>query len=139
MLLDGVELFVGVFVICVTSRLDVVDLVFLRLGRFDYLLYLLMLDVIVCVKIVWIFMCEIKVVLGVDLVVIVELECMESFLGVDLVAFVSECVNVVATWVFKMYIVVVECGEDVVELNVLLMIELYDVVEVLKCLCVLLL
>ena len=131
-LLDGVESLVGVFVICATSRPDVVDPALLRPGRLDHLLYLPMPDAIARAKIVRTLTREIKVAPGVDLVAIAESERMESFSGADLAAFVSECANVAATRVLKTYTAAVERGEDVAEPNAPPTIEPHDVVEALK-------
>jgi peroxin-1 len=131
-LLDGVESLVGVFVICATSRPDVVDPALLRPGRLDHLLYLPMPDAIARAKIVRTLTREIKVAPGVDLVAIAESERMESFSGADLAAFVSECANVAATRVLKTYTAAVGRGEDVAEPNAPPTIEPHDVVEALK-------
>lgn len=111
-LLDGVDSLVGVFVICATSRPDVVDPALLRPGRLDHVLYLPMPDashreaIMECV----LRTRNVKCGPGVDLVAMAR--DMEGYSGADIDAFVSECENVASRRIIKSFLAESELDKE---------------------------
>jgi SpoVK/Ycf46/Vps4 family AAA+-type ATPase len=111
-LLDGVETLVGVFVICATTRPDVIDPALLRPGRLDFLLYMPLPDergrediLRTCCK-------DVSFAPGVSVAHFAR-DKFDGYTGADIAAFVDECVDASTRRVIRAHEQAVERGEDV--------------------------
>lgn len=129
-LLDGVDSLVGVFVICATSRPDVVDPALLRPGRLDHVLYLPMPNTEIRVDIMQKLIRDVDIAPDVDLVGLAR--DMDGCTGADLAAFVDECRNCASRRVIKTYLAATEAGESVTAPAKQPAIESIDVIEAKK-------
>jgi len=129
-LLDGVDGLVGVFVICATTRPDLIDPAVLRPGRLDHLLYCPLPDAEARVKIMRTICREEKFAPGIDLETIARNA--EGQTGADLESFVGECGSRAVHRILRDYQAAVDRGENVVEPNEQPTIVAEDVEEALK-------
>ncbi len=109
-LLDGVDSLVGVFVICATSRPDVIDPALLRPGRLDHVLYMPMPDADTRADIMRRLIRDVDIASGVDLIGLAR--GMDGCSGADLSSFVDECRNCASRRAIKTYLTAKEAGDE---------------------------
>jgi len=132
-LLDGVDSLVGVYVICATTRPDLIDPAILRPGRLDHLLYCPMPDADARVIILRVACRDETFAASVDM------KYMESVArqaggctGADIVAFIDECSACATRRVIENFQDATARGETVSEPTERPVIEREDVAEALK-------
>lgn len=89
-------------VIGVINRLDIIDLVFFRLGRFDRLIFVLVLDEKVRFEIFKVYIRRVLFVGDVDFREFVKK--IEGYMGVDIVVFVREVVLIVMCRIMREFL-----------------------------------